>query len=139
MSEISPLTIKAYLETEYCVFGDSPFVLEVGLANETLAKLYERFKLNCGAFVTACNPLSIDAGEAANKVRQVELSNELSLRNLAFIDGIGKHPSGEWVAEPSYFVLGLTLEAARILGKKYDQNAVVWCGSDAIPELVLLR
>jgi len=139
MSEISPLTIKAYLETEYCVFGDFPLVLKVGLANETLVKLYERFKVNCGAFVTACNPFSINAGEAANKSRQIELSNELSLRNLAFIEGMGKHPSGEWVAEPSYFVLGLTLEAARILGKKYDQNAVIWCGSDAIPELVLLR
>jgi hypothetical protein len=35
--------------------------------------------------------------------------------------------------------LGLSLEAAKALGKKYDQNAVVWCGPDAIPELVLLR
>jgi hypothetical protein len=139
MSEISPQTIKAYLETDYCVFGDTPFVLKVGMASESLAKLYERFKVNCGAFVTACNPFSINAGEAENTVRQVELSNELSLRNLAFIYGIGKHPSGEWVAEPSYFVLGITLEAARTLGKKYDQNAVIWCGSDAIPELVLLR
>jgi hypothetical protein len=139
MSEISPQTIKAYLETEYCVFGDSPFVLKVGMASESLAKLYERFKVNCGAFVTACNPFSIDVGEAANIARLVELAKELSLRNLAFIDGVGKHPSGEWIAEPSYLVLGLTLEAARTLGKKYDQNALIWCGSDAIPELVLLR
>jgi len=139
MSEISPLTIKAYLETEYCVFGDSPFVLKAGMASESLAKLYERFKVDCGAFVTACNPFSINVGEAENTFRQAELAKELSLYNLAFIDGIGEHPSGNWIAEPSYFVLGLTLDAARTLSKKYDQNAVVWCGSDAIPELVLLR
>jgi sugar phosphate isomerase/epimerase len=139
MSEILPATIKAYLETDYCVFGESPFVLRVGIANEPLAKLYKRLKTNCGAFVTAFNPFSNEAGESANTARQVELAKELNRRSLTFIDGIGKHSSGEWPAEASYFVLGLSLEAAKALGKKYDQNAVVWCGSDAIPELVLLR
>jgi hypothetical protein len=139
MSEISPLTIKAYLETDYCVFGKSPFVLRAGIANESLAKLYKRRKTNCGVFVTAFNPFSNAVGEAANAVRQVELTKELNRHNLTYFEGIGKHPSGEWAAEPSYFVLGLSLEAAKALGKRYDQNAVVWCGSDAIPELVLLR
>jgi hypothetical protein len=139
MPEISPLIIKAYLETDYCVFGESPFVLRAGLANESLAKLYRRFKTNCGVFVTAFNPCSHDVGDAANKARQAELAKELNGRNLIFFDGIGKHPSGEWAAEPSYFVLGLSLETAKALGKKYDQNAIVWCGSEAIPELVLLR
>jgi hypothetical protein len=139
MSEIPPLTIKAYLETDYCVFGESPFVMRAGIANESLSKLYRRLKTNCGVFVTAFNPFSNDVGEAANTVRHAELAKELNRRNLTFFDGIGKHPSGEWAAEPSYFVLGLSLEAARSLGKKYDQNAVVWCGPDAIPELVLLR
>ena len=139
MSEISPSMIKAYLETDYCVFSEPPFALRAGIANESLAKLYKRLKMNCGVFVTAYNPLSNDVGEAANKVRQVELAQELNRRNLTFFDGIGKHPSGEWAAEPSYFVLGLSLEAAKALGKDYDQNAVVWCGSDAIPELVVLR
>jgi sugar phosphate isomerase/epimerase len=139
MSEISPLTIKAYMETDYCVFGEFPFVLRAGIANESLAKLYKRVKTNCGVFVTAFNPFSNVVGEAANTARQVELAKELNRRNLTYFDGIGKHPSGEWTAEPSYFVLGLSLEAAKALGKKYYQNAVVWCGPDAILELVLLR
>lgn len=139
MSEISPLITKAYLETEYCVSGEPPFILRVGIANEQLAKLYKQLKKNSGVFVTAFNPFSIDPGEAANTARQIELAKELSGRSLIFFDGIGKHPSGEWAAEPSYFVLGLSFEAAKVLGKKYDQNAVVWCGPDAIPELVLLR
>jgi Protein of unknown function (DUF3293) len=139
MSEISPLTIKAYLETDYCVFAESEFVLRVGNTNDSLTKLYKRYKTNSGAFITAFNPFSKGIGEEANIARQAELEKELSLRDLAFFKGIGKHPSGEWIAEPSYFVLGLSLEAAKALGKKYDQNAIVWCGSDAIPELVLLR
>lgn len=139
MSEISALIIKAYLETDYCVFNESEFVLRIGIANESLAKLYKRHKTNCGVFVTAFNPFSNHVGKATNTARQNELAKELNWRNLTFFDGIGKHPSGEWAAEPSYFVLGLSLEAAKALGKKYDQNAVVWCGSDAIPKLVLLR
>ena len=93
MSEIPPLTIKAYLETDYCVSGESPFVLRVGIANEPLAKLYKRLKTNCGVFVTAFNPFSNDAGESANTARQVELAKELNRRSLTFFDGIGKHPA----------------------------------------------
>ena len=36
-------------------------------------------------------------------------------------------------------VLGLALEAAKSLGNAYEQNAVIWCGPDAVPSLVLLR
>lgn len=78
-------------------------------------------------------------GETANAVNQSKLKSELDLRSLTYFNGFGKHPSGEWPAEPSFLVLGISLEASKVLGKKYDQNAVVWCGLDAIPELVLLK
>lgn len=128
--------IKAYLETDYSVSGQ--FVMRVGVANESLAKLYKQSNTDSGTFITACNPFSQDVGEIINAARQAELAKDLSQRSLAFFDGIGKHPSGDWPAEPSYFVLGLSLEAAKALGEKYGQNAIVWCGADAIPELVLL-
>jgi len=43
------------------------------------------------------------------------------------------------MVEPSLLVFGLPLETAGPLGKKLDQNAIVWCGGDAVPELILLR
>lgn len=139
MSEISPLIIKAYQETDYVVYGEYSFILRIGIVSEPVAKLYKQFKASCGVFVTAFNPLSIEADEAANTATQAALAKELNQRNLIYFAGMGKHPSGEWAAEPSYFVLGLPLEAAQALGRKYDQNAVVWCASNAIPELILLR
>ena len=30
------------------------------------------------------------------------------------------------------------LEEAKVLGCRYEQNAVVWCGVDAVPQLILL-
>jgi hypothetical protein len=35
-------------------------------------------------------------------------------------------------------VLGLALEAAKSLGRRHEQNAVVWSGPDAVPQLVML-
>ncbi|CAM8645733.1 hypothetical protein MCEMIE11_01299 [Burkholderiales bacterium] len=29
-------------------------------------------------------------------------------------------------------------EVAKSLGKTYEQNAVIWCGPDAVPKLFLL-
>jgi hypothetical protein len=51
----------------------------------------------------------------------------------------GKHPSDDWPIEASYLVLGIALNEACELGKKYEQNAIVWCDSTCLPRLVLLR
>ncbi len=64
---------------------------------------------------------------------------ELRLRSLLFIEGVGQHPSNRWPPEPSFLVLDLSLEAAKALGSRHEQNAIVWCGADATPLLVLLR
>jgi len=63
----------------------------------------------------------------------------LRLRSLPFIERVGQHPSNRWAPEPSFLVLGLSLEAAKALGSRHEQNAIVWCGIDATPQLVLLR
>jgi len=41
--------------------------------------------------------------------------------------------------EASFPVLGLSLKASRALGRKHEQNALVWCTKDAVPQLLLLR
>lgn len=138
MSEIPSATITAYLETDYQVFSNPPFALRINQASEPLAKLLQQQKTDCAAFITACNPFSRKLDDATNAARQVELEKELRPRGLNFIEGEGRHPSGGWT-EPSYLVLGLSLDEAKELGRRYEQNAVVWCGADAVPELVLLR
>jgi hypothetical protein len=138
MSEIPQATLTSYLETNYQVFSTPPFTLKISQPSEPLANLFLQHKANCAAFITACNPFSSKLGNAANVARQSELAKELMQRELNIIEGEGRHPSGEWV-EPSYLVLGLSLKETKELGRYYEQNAVVWCGNDAVPELVLLR
>lgn len=139
MSKIDPSTIQAYRETDFRVAAPEPFVLRVGVASAQLAELYRQHRADCCIWITACNPYSQLIGDDANAARQLELARELRALGLTLFDSIGQHPAGNWPAEPGYLVPGLSLAVAKALGEKYEQNAILWCGPDAVPELVLLR
>ena len=132
-------TMQAYRSTEYRVHGDEPFSLQVDRQSEPLARLHKRYQVNCSAFITGCNPFSHLLDDAGNAARHAALGEELSRRSLASIEGIGQHPSNQWPGEPSYLIFGLSLEAARKLGLTLEQNAILWSGADATPQLILLR
>ncbi|MFL9895962.1 DUF3293 domain-containing protein [Paraburkholderia sp. RL17-381-BIF-C] len=138
-SDIPRETIQAYLETHYRVRGDTPATLKVGETNPTLAALHEAHDAECSAFITACNPFSQSSSDDFNAARQQALADELMQLGFTFFDGIGQHPSNNWPGETSLLVLGLSLEVAKVLGMRYGQNAIVWSGADATPQLVLLR
>ncbi len=138
-SKLDASLINAYSETEYRVAQDFFFVLKVDVPSTELATLYKAKNVSCAAFITACNPFSRELNDADNAKRQAELMVELTRKSLSFIEGVGQHPSGDWPGEPSLLALGLTLEAAKSLGMAFEQNAIIWCGPDAVPNLVLLR
>ena len=83
--------------------------------------------------------LSFTSAPLGHAARQQALAKELSRRSLTFLRGIGQHPSNEWPGEDSFLVFGLTLEAAKVLGSKFEQNGFVWNGADGVPQLILLR
>ncbi|MGX7004471.1 DUF3293 domain-containing protein [Caballeronia sp. KNU42] len=138
-SAIDPDTLRAYVETHYRVLGDAPTTLRIGHDNPDLAKLHQAFGVDCSAFITAANPFSALTAAAANAAQQAALAEQLGFMKLRFIEGLGEHPSGTWPGEPSFLVLGLTLSDAKQLGMNHGQNAIVWCGSDTVPQLILLR
>ncbi|MFP3801160.1 DUF3293 domain-containing protein [Paraburkholderia sp. SIMBA_027] len=137
-SVIDPAIIQAYRETHFCVEGDAPLTLRIGEKNETLSALHKASGATSSAFVTAWNPYSRRCDDETNADLQKKLIDELTTRSLCFVNGVGRHPASDW-AEPSLLVLRISLEAAKELGNRYEQNAIVWCGADAVPELVLLR
>ena len=142
-SAITEDLIQSYLETDYHVNSAPPFVLRVGVASEPLTQLLQRHQCDCAAYLTACNPFSCNLGDADNAARQDALAKELTGRSLKFLSGEGQGSRGKWPeklpGEASFLVLGLSLEASRALARKYEQNAFIWCGLDAVPQLVLLR
>ncbi len=131
--------IQAFHETEYRVAGDQPFTLRIGQVSPELQALQSRRRSEPCAYITACNPFSQTVSPSENASRHAQLGAELSKRGLVHIEGIGQHPTNGWPGEPSYLIVGLDLEAARTLGNRLEQNAIVWIGADAVPELVLLK
>lgn len=139
ITAIAESLIQAYVETDYVVHTQPAITLRVNEQSSQMMKLHKQHRVACSAFMTAFNTYSQSCTPEVNLSRQQELISELKVRSLKFIEGVGQHPSNAWSGEPSLLVLGLSLEAAKILGRRFEQNALVWIGTDGVPELVLLR
>jgi hypothetical protein len=137
-STLPPGLIQAYRDTHYKAPG-LDLTLVVDPPNPELDLAHRRHRSGCSAFITACNPYSAELTSAENEVRQKNLASELGMHGLAFVDAIGQHPTNGWEGEPSFLVFGLTLEAAKTLCARLEQNGFVWSGADAVPRLILLK
>lgn len=138
-SELEETLLEAYRATHYEVFPPAALTLRVGRRCDGLAALMEQHGVGAAAYVTACNPRSQALPAAENEARCAALLAELVAEGYTCLAGEGRHPDGGWTPEPSLLVLGLEREAALALGRRWEQNAVLWAGPDAAPELVLLR
>ena len=142
-SILSSELLRSYEETQYCVNAATPdqaeFVLRVGEISKPLAAVHKKSGVDCSAFVTACNPWSESLPDSENAMRQASLLQALRVRSLRWLDGIGQHPGNQWPGEPSVLILGLSLAAAKVLAQDFEQNAFLWSGADAKPQLVVLR
>lgn len=136
---ISLETITAYRATDYRVLSPSPFVLKVDQPSKLLQRLYHERGFGSAAIITAWNPFSTRVSDACNEAAQIRLEKVLTARSIAFIKAIGEDPSGLWPGEVSVLALGLSLDAVKFLGIDFKQNAIVWAGPDATPELILLH
>lgn len=136
---IAPATLRAYQETDYRVLGSEGFVLRIGHASAALIAAHQRHQVACSTFLTACNPFSQPAAAEVNAVRQAELVAQFEHLGLVYMEGMGQHPSNGWPGEDSFLIFGLSLRAAKALGERFEQNAFIWSGADAVPQLLLLR
>lgn len=139
-TEISDEKIKAYEATHYRA-GVEPdvLVLRIGQHSAALALHYAETRSDCALFITAFNPLGLEQDDASNKEAHARLGEALHTIASAIIEGEGSDPSGRWRPEKSYLAFGIDIDDARDLGSRFQQDAVVWIGKDAVPKLLLLR
>lgn len=138
-SRLSSELIAAYRATVYRVDAEPPFSLEIGKRSQALAELMQHHVKLTAAYLTAFNPYSQPLSFEQNQHRQEQLVEELRQRGLLVISGQGQVADSDWPPEDSCMVLGLDLETAKRLAHLHEQNAFVWCGPDATPQLVLLK
>ncbi|MDF1690676.1 MAG: DUF3293 domain-containing protein [Cycloclasticus sp.] len=138
-SNIDEQMINAYLETHFVVLSEPSFTLIVDKHSPSLVELYRLYSVKSAVFIAACNPYSKLLSDVDNRARNASLLTDFNKLDTTVIAGMGQDPAGQWPGEPSLFALGIEKEVAKELGNKYEQNAIVWCGSNAVPELLLLR
>jgi hypothetical protein len=137
---LSPALIQAYLGTTYRAETNGGVItLKIGGASRSITTLFVESKVGSAAFITAENPYSAPQSPPVNSERQRQLGDDRSAMGITYFPGEGQGEDPSWLAEASFLVLGLGREEASDLGRKYGQNAIVWVGSDGVPELVLLR
>ena len=139
-TQIHPDKVRAFLATDYRLGHTSQdIVLTIGQFSDRLAALFISSGVACGAFITAYNPRGTVQADAANDTAHAQLAAKLAELRLQVIEGSGSEEGTDWPAEKSYFALGLALEPAKAIGVHFDQDAIVWVGPDAVPQLILLR
>lgn len=137
--KISKTLINAYYTAHYRVKGPPEFTLRIRKKSAELAALYKAHGVTTAMYITAYNPYGQKTERNTNVRNQKRLQGEFLRRSLTCMEGVGGDPSGHWVAEPSFLVLGVTRDFALEMAVEYRQNAVVWADSDAVPELILTR
>lgn len=139
MTNIPSEIIEAYRATHFTVLEPRPLTLRVDHHSAELAELFKEMGVSSAGYLTAWNPYSAATSAADNKAAQLSLIRRLSLEGYPTLKALGVNPEDEWQGEESVFVPGLDLERAKLLGVEFGQNAIVWAGPDAMPQLVLLR
>ncbi len=122
--------VSAYFNTKYSV----PILeldIRIGVENIRLQEILIQYQVDDWVFITAWNPLSKPLPKEENKKRNIELREDLNVASWTCFDALGQGDG--WPAEESFFVLGISLEDALRLGKKYEQNAIVVSTDEHIP------
>ena len=139
-TQIHPDKIRAYEATDYRLgHTDQDIVLTIRKRSERLATLFAGKGVNCGAFLTAYNPRGAVQSDEANDRAHAQLAAKLNELRVQAIEGSGSEEGTDWPSEKSFFALDLALEPAKAIGTHFDQDAIVWVGADAVPQLILLR
>ena len=139
-SKISPDLIDSYKAAEYRAnIHTNTTTLRIDQYSASLNEIFLISNHQYAAFITASNPLSQQLKPHVNQTRNTQLRKVLTQYTNLIFEGASIDPTKLWPAEQSFLALGLNIKVAKVLGKQFDQNAVVWIDTDAIPRLILLR
>ncbi len=133
---ISKDLLQAYLTTEYHV-SDPTLTIRINHLHPDLDKFLKMYDSTVWAYITSYNPASHVLPDEENIALHQMLVEDLS-GYICFVGyGVGTNP--QWKPEQSLLVLGIDQDAAKAIGKKYGQNAIVVGNAGEAATLVLLE
>jgi hypothetical protein len=131
--------LQSYKSADYHVDASPSFILKIGIHSAELDSIYKTSHKYTAAFITAFNPYSQELSNQENKDRNYKLEELIQSLHFDYIHGEGKCGNDDWDGEESFLIIGISEEQASEIGKQFEQNAIVWCNKDAIPQLLLLK
>jgi len=113
--------------------------LNVGKPSAELAAWFQTNNEDQAAYITAWNPFGEKISDDENHIAEQKLITEIESLDLSYLKGESSDSSGLWPSEPGLLVLGIPLESAKALVKRYHQDGFIYIGDDTKPQLILLR
>lgn len=135
---LRPDLLAAYRKALYVVYGAPELVIRIGERNDELDALLEADGLDTAAFLTAANPAGELQSKMENEISCAALHQALADAGYICYLGEGRDPEGDWPAEPSILALGISRHEAEVIGRSYEQNAIVFIERGEPPALVAL-
>ena len=119
--------LVAYLRTRYWVEwpDNNRDFLTIG------APFHSAFASNL-AIITAYNPHSIMQDEQENARRNAELYQELTTRPFRILSAKNEGSDDTWPPEPGFCMLDIPFWEAVYIGRKFNQNALVWADQQGV-------
>lgn len=127
--------VEAYLRTSYAIALSPDPPVRIGEANPLFEAWLDKQSVASYAFITAWNPRSVLLDPEENERRNDLLEEDLKPLCRFVGLGFGFGDNGHWTGEESCIAFGIAAEEVIRLGRKYDQNAIVWWEKGGLPEL----
>ncbi|MEG3003046.1 MAG: DUF3293 domain-containing protein [Comamonas sp.] len=145
-SQLPPALVLAYRNAWYEVLlpaPDQPPAAPCTLQVDVHSPALQRTMLQCGAsqacLLTACNPQGELLSPMDNERRMHRLRAALQQDGWTWAPALGRDPLSQWPGEDSLLVWHMDSAQSRAWGQRWEQNAVLTMGRDAVPRLLLLR
>ena len=134
--------LAAYRRADYVVYGSPPVEFHVGRPSDQLEAMLSMSRVESAAFVSSATARGVSSPENERRLADFLLRSQLDGLNetakYRVFQGEGRDPDGAWTAEPSVLIMGIPRAAAEALGRRLEQNAIVWVEKGKAPELVVL-
>ena len=120
---------SAYKSADYWVTeSEPPFCIKIDQKSHKIEELLKKHQKSDWAYITAFNPQSKKLSKQENNKRHQKLLAWCTQKGYVFYSGQGGCRKENWEPETSLLILDIDVVKAKILGKQFQQKAVV-CGS----------
>ena len=135
---LDPALRSAYERAVYCVFASPGVEFRIGQPSDILDAMMAMAHVRSAAFVSSATARGAASPENEKRLAEFLLRAQTAGLNYRIYQGEGRDPEGKWSAEPSVLIMGIPRAEAEALGRKLEQNAIVWIDKGRAPELVVL-